>query len=207
LAGLDAEALTPSSRAINPRCSLSSLAIDVAHRALLLSPLVSPIAPPLRGRSRPATEPAARCLRRCARGSGARESKQGRCQIPSSRGTRRSCAGRRGVTPLPSSSWETRGTTRGCPLISRCRHVGRRTAETGPIVAPGPVAWDVHVFECAHVAGPIVFRAWGARHAMLCACLGRGSLSKRCARPQHIRGNARQSPKAGRLLPFPAWAL
>ena len=91
----------------------------------------------------------------------ARESKQGRCQPLAGRGTRRSCAGSRGVTPLPASSGETRVTTRGCRLIGRCRHVGRSAAETGPIVSPGAAAWDVQVFEFAHVAGPVVFRAWG----------------------------------------------
>jgi hypothetical protein len=64
-----------------------------------------------------------------------------------------------------------------------------------------------HVFEFPHVAGPVVFRAWGGIPAMLCACLGRGSLRTRGVGPQHIRGNARQLPEAGRLRPVPAWAV
>ena len=49
-------------------------------------------------------------------------------------------------------------------------------------------------------------QVWGALPALLCALLLRGSLSKRRARPQQFRGNARKAPEAGRLRPVPAWA-
>jgi hypothetical protein len=151
-------------------------------RARLLSPLASPNAPPVRGSSRPAREPTARgpaplsalLLRGSLSKGGARPSPVGAHagHAPATGGVRRVPAWLR-----ETSDDEGLPTDRQVPTCRQTR--GRHR----PLVSPGPAAWDVQAFEFPHVAGPIVFRAWGARHAMLCACLGRGSLSKRGVRP------------------------
>jgi hypothetical protein len=110
-------------------------------RARLLSSMVSPTAPPVRGSSRPASEPAARCRRRCARGGG--EGVRARAvPDPLQSGNTPVMRRKQGVYARFRRGCVRRVTTRGCRRIGSCRHVGRRAADTSPMVAPGPAAWD-----------------------------------------------------------------
>ena len=69
----------------------------------------------------------------------------------------------------------------------------RRSAAAAPPLAlplsgPGPAGQGTK---------PAGHHAWGALHALLCAWLLRGSLSKRGARPPPVRDHAGQEPNAG----------